>query len=94
LEYRLRTVRDELLEEDAQAAEGVSTVSKVQAALLEWDEALQKAREDAAAVQVAAAEFERDWLPPELSSSKTAPPSRGCGPGRARLRRRLRRPSC
>jgi hypothetical protein len=34
------------------------------------------------------------WLPPEPSSSKTAPPSRGRGPGRVRPRRRLRRPSC
>jgi hypothetical protein len=92
LEYRLRAVRDELLEEDAQAAEDVSAVSKVWAALLEWDKALRKAHEDAAAVWVAAAEFERSWLPPELSSSKTAPPSRGHGPGRARSRRRLRRP--
>jgi hypothetical protein len=49
-------VRDELLEEDAQAAEDVSAVSKVQAALLERDEA----REDVAAVRVAAAEFERE----------------------------------
>jgi hypothetical protein len=53
-------VRDELLEEEAQAAEDVSAVSKVRVALLERDEVLRKAREDAAAVQVAAAEFERD----------------------------------
>jgi hypothetical protein len=45
-------VRDELLEEDAQAAEDISVVSKVRAALLERDEVLRKAREDAAAVQV------------------------------------------
>jgi hypothetical protein len=53
-------VRDELLEEDAQAAEDVSAVSKVRTTLLERDEALRKAREDAAAVQVAATEFERE----------------------------------
>jgi chromosome segregation ATPase len=53
-------VRDELLEEDAQAAEDVSAVSKVRAVLLERHEVLRKAQEDAAAVQVAAAEFERD----------------------------------
>jgi hypothetical protein len=41
-------VRDELLEEDAQAAEDVSAVSKVRAVLLERDEAPRKAREDAA----------------------------------------------
>jgi hypothetical protein len=60
LEYRLRAVRDKLLQEDTQAAEDVSTVSKVRAALLEQDEALRKVREDAAAVQVVAAEFERE----------------------------------
>jgi hypothetical protein len=53
-------VQDELQEGDARAAEDVSAVSKVQAALLEQDEALWKAREDTAAVQVAAAEFERE----------------------------------
>jgi hypothetical protein len=40
--------------------EDVSAVSKVQAALLERDEVLQKVLEDAAAVQVAAAESERE----------------------------------
>jgi chromosome segregation ATPase len=60
LEYRLRVVRDELQEGDSQAAEDISAVSKVQTALLERDEALRKAREDAAAVQVAAAKSERE----------------------------------
>jgi hypothetical protein len=60
LEYRLQVVRDELLEQDAQAAENVSAVAKVRTTLLERDEALQKAREDVAAVRVAAAEFERE----------------------------------
>jgi hypothetical protein len=60
LEYRLRVVRDELQEGDSQAAEDISAVSKVQTALLERDEALRKAREDAAAVQVAAAKAERE----------------------------------
>jgi hypothetical protein len=53
-------VRDELQEGDAQAAEDVSAVSKVWVALLERDEVLRKAREDAAAVLVAAVEFERE----------------------------------
>jgi hypothetical protein len=53
-------VRDELLEEDAQAAEDVSAVTKVRAALLERDEALQKAREDTAAMQTVAAERETE----------------------------------
>jgi hypothetical protein len=81
-------VRDELLEQDAQAAEDASAVTKVRTALLEQDEVLRKAREDIVAVRVAGS-----WLPLELSSSRTAPPSRGCGPGRARPRRRPRRPS-
>jgi hypothetical protein len=62
LEYRLEAMpmRDELLEQGAQATEGASAVVKVRTALLERDEALRKAREDMAAVRVAAAEFERD----------------------------------
>jgi hypothetical protein len=53
-------VRDELLEQDAQATEDVSAVAKVWTVLLEWDEVLQNAREDVAAVRVAATEFERE----------------------------------
>jgi translation initiation factor 2B subunit (eIF-2B alpha/beta/delta family) len=53
-------MRDELLEQDTQAAEGASAVAKLRTALLERDEALRKAREDMAAVRVAAVEFERE----------------------------------
>jgi hypothetical protein len=60
LEYRLQVVRDELLEQDAQAVEDVSVVAKVQTALLERDEALQKAREDAAAMRTVATEWETE----------------------------------
>jgi chromosome segregation ATPase len=60
LEYRVETIRDELLEQDARAAEDASVVAKVRMALLERDEVLRKAREDTAAVRVAAAEFERE----------------------------------
>jgi hypothetical protein len=60
LEYRVEAMRDELLEQDARAAEDASAVAKVQTTLLERDEALQKACEDTAAVRVAAAEFERE----------------------------------
>jgi DNA repair exonuclease SbcCD ATPase subunit len=60
LEYRLQAVRDELLEEDAQAAEDVPAVVKVRGALLERDELLQKAREDAAAMRTVAAEWETE----------------------------------
>jgi hypothetical protein len=60
LEYRLEAVRDELLEQEAQAAEDAFAVVKVRTALLERDEVLRKAHEDMAAVRVAAAEFERE----------------------------------
>jgi chromosome segregation ATPase len=60
LEYRLQVVRDELLEQDTQAAEDASTVAKVRTALLERDEVPRKAREDTAVVRVAAAEFKRE----------------------------------
>jgi hypothetical protein len=42
-------VRDELLDQGAQTAEGSSAVDMVKVALLEQDEALQKAREALAA---------------------------------------------
>jgi hypothetical protein len=58
LEYRLQVVRDELLEQDVQAAGDASAVAKVRTALLERDEALQKAREDAAAMLTVATEWE------------------------------------
>jgi chromosome segregation ATPase len=60
LEYQLEVVRDELLEQDAQAAEDASAVIKVRVTLLERDEALRKAHEDMAAVRAAAAEFETE----------------------------------
>jgi hypothetical protein len=53
-------VGDELLEQDAQATEDVSAVAKVRTTLLEWDEALQKAREDAAATRTVATEWETE----------------------------------
>jgi chromosome segregation ATPase len=58
LEYRLRAVRDELLDQGVQTTEGGSAVDLVRAALLERDEALQKVREALAVVQTAAAEKE------------------------------------
>jgi chromosome segregation ATPase len=60
LEYRLQAVRDELLEKDTQAVEDASAVEKVGTVLLERDEALQKAREDAAAMRTVAAEWETE----------------------------------
>jgi hypothetical protein len=58
LEYRLQVVWDELLDHGAQTAESASAVDMVRAALLARDVALQKVREDLAAVQVAAVERE------------------------------------
>jgi hypothetical protein len=48
LVYRAKALRDQPPELDAQAAEDVSTVERVKTALLDWDEALHKAREDPA----------------------------------------------
>jgi hypothetical protein len=50
LDYRLRAVRDELLDQGAHTAEGASAVDMVKAVLLARDEALRKAREDLAAM--------------------------------------------
>jgi chromosome segregation ATPase len=58
LEYWLQALRDELLDQGAQTAEGGSAADMVRSALLERDEALQKAREDLAAAQTAVAEKE------------------------------------
>jgi chromosome segregation ATPase len=58
LEYRLRAVRDELLDQGVQTTEGGSAVDMVKVALLERDEALKKAREALAAAQTAVAEKE------------------------------------
>jgi hypothetical protein len=60
LEYRLQIIQDELLNQGTQAAEDASAVDKVTTTLLEWDEALQKAREDLAVMQVVAAESETE----------------------------------
>jgi hypothetical protein len=59
-------VRDELLEQDGQAAEDVSTVEKVRTALLERDEVVQEVREDAAAMRTMATKWET-----EVSSLRT-----------------------
>jgi hypothetical protein len=58
LEYRLRAVRDALLDQGAQTAEGASAVELVKAALLERDEALQRARTALAEAQTTVAEKE------------------------------------
>jgi chromosome segregation ATPase len=60
LEYRLQIVRDELLNQGAQAAADASAVDKVTSALLERDEALRKACDDLATMQAVAAEWEME----------------------------------
>jgi hypothetical protein len=87
-------VRDELLEQDAQAAEDASAVMKVRTAPLERDEALKKAREDAAAVRVAAPEFEKELASARAQLQQDSAILEGRGPGRAKPRRRPRRLSC
>jgi hypothetical protein len=46
LAYRAETLLDLPLEQGAQAVEGASAVERVRTALLEWDDALRRARED------------------------------------------------
>jgi regulator of replication initiation timing len=57
LVYRAEALRDQLLESDAQATEGASAVEKVRTALVDRDEALQRAREDLAKAHALAAEW-------------------------------------
>jgi chromosome segregation ATPase len=60
LEYRIEAMRDELLEHDTRAVEDASAIAKVRTALLEWDEALWKAREDLVGARTVAAEWETE----------------------------------
>jgi Mg2+ and Co2+ transporter CorA len=60
LEYRVEAIRDELLEQDARAAEDASAVAKVRTALLERDEVLRKACEDLAGMRTVAVEWETE----------------------------------
>jgi hypothetical protein len=60
MEYQIEAMRDELLAQDARAAEDASTVAKVRTALLEWDEALWKAHKDLAGARTMAAEWETE----------------------------------
>jgi hypothetical protein len=53
-------MRDQLLEQDAQATEDASAVAKVMTTLLERDEALRKAREDLAGMRTLAVEWETE----------------------------------
>jgi hypothetical protein len=91
LEYPLQIVRDELLDQGAQTTEDASAVEKVRVALLEWDEALPKAREDLAAVWAVATEFETELASARAQLQQDHATLEGGGPGRARPRRKPRR---
>jgi hypothetical protein len=58
--YQVETLRDQLLELDAWAAEDASAVEKVKTALVNRDEALQMAREDLAGARALVAEWETE----------------------------------
>jgi chromosome segregation ATPase len=60
LAYRAEALWDQLLELEAQTAEGASAVEKVRTALVDRDEALQRAREDLARARTLAAEWETE----------------------------------
>jgi chromosome segregation ATPase len=60
LAYQAEALRDQLLELEAQTTEGTSTVEKLQTALVDRDEALQRAREDLAKARTLAAEWETE----------------------------------
>jgi hypothetical protein len=56
LVYRAEVLRDQLSELDARAMGDISAVERVKAALVDREEALQKAREDLAGVRTLATE--------------------------------------
>jgi chromosome segregation ATPase len=60
LAYLVEALWDQLLELKAQTAEGASAVEKVQIALMDRDEALQRARENLARARTLAAEWETE----------------------------------
>jgi chromosome segregation ATPase len=60
LVYRAEALRDQLLELEAQTAEGTSAVEKVRTTLVDRDEALHRAREDLAKARALAAEWETE----------------------------------
>jgi hypothetical protein len=93
LEYWLWAMQDELLDQGAQTAEGASTVYMVEAALLARDEALLKAREDLAAMQVVAAERETTLPSAQAQLQQDCATLEGRDLGSARPRRRPKRPS-
>jgi chromosome segregation ATPase len=91
LVYRAEALRDQLPELDAQAAEDVSAVEWVKAALVDQDEALHKAREDPAGARTLAAEWEAEVASVRAQLQQDARPSRERVLGRAKSKKRPRR---
>jgi hypothetical protein len=62
LAYRAEALLDLPPEQGAQAAEGASAVERVRTALLEWDDALRRAREDLEGVRSLASTWEAEFV--------------------------------
>jgi hypothetical protein len=58
--YRAKALRDQPPELEAQVVEDVPAVERVKTALVDWDEALHKTREDLAGACTVAAEWEAE----------------------------------
>jgi chromosome segregation ATPase len=58
LAYRAEALRDHLLKLEGQSTDGASAVEKVRTALIDLDEALQRAREDLAGAHTVVAKWE------------------------------------
>jgi hypothetical protein len=86
-------VRDAFLDQGAQAAEDASAVERVTTALLEWDEAPRKAREDLAAMRTMVVKWETEVVSTRSQLQQDRATLEGAWPGRARPRRRPRRPN-
>jgi chromosome segregation ATPase len=91
LEYRAEALRDQLPEQDAQSIKYVSAVERVKTALVDWDEALHKAREDLAGARTVAAAWQAEVASSRAQLQQDRAALEGREPGRVRPRRRPRR---
>jgi chromosome segregation ATPase len=60
LAYRAEALRDQLLELEGRPTEGAFAVEAVRTTLVDWDEALRRARQDLAGAHAVAAEWEAE----------------------------------